>query len=105
LNKKNPTYDLKSVRKLIEAQKLAPDLRVMQSANGLGFSSTEVYDEILELRWGNFYKSMTHNYNHKVWFDVYKKTIKNMPIYIKFRITDDGLFLLSSFKLDEDKKK
>jgi len=55
--------------------------------------------------WGlekkDFHKSVTEIYNSQVWQDVYKKKIKGMPIYIKFKIVNDE-FLLLSFKLDEN---
>lgn len=104
MDKKKPTYNLKAVRKLIEEGKLAPNLRILQSANELGFSNTEMYDEIQKLDRSSFCRSMTENYNHEVWVDVYKKVIKSKPIYIKFKITRDGLFLLTSFKVDTDKE-
>ncbi|NQT57309.1 MAG: type II toxin-antitoxin system MqsR family toxin, partial [Desulfobacteraceae bacterium] len=46
------------------------------------------------------YKSTTEIYNNKVWQDVYKKEIKGIPVYIKFKLFQDH-FLLTSFKPDE----
>ena len=43
---------------------------------------------------------MTEYHNYKVWQDVYKVKIGDLPIYIKFQITN-GRFLLRAFKENE----
>lgn len=101
---KRPSHSLKTVKELVEKGKITPNLHVTKSAHKLGFSETEVYDEILKLERHNFCKSTNEYYNHKVWLDVYKKTIRDIPIYIKFKLVNDS-FLLSSFKVDTDKEK
>lgn len=101
MEKPKPSYILKDVKESIKQGKITtPDIKVIVSANKIGFSETEAYDEILKLEPNSFYKSMTEYYNHKIWQDVYKAKIKNLPIYIKFQIID-GKFLLRSFKLNE----
>lgn len=83
---------------------IPPNLHVTESAHAFGFSETEVYDEILKLEGHDFCKSTNEYYNHKVWLDVYKKTIRGTSMYIKFKLVNDR-FLLSSFKVDTDKVK
>lgn len=100
LEKLKPTYILKDVKELIRKGKVIPNLQLIESANALGFSETEIYDAVSQLEWNDFCKSMTENFNHKVWQDVYKKSIKDKPMYIKFQIVEDQ-FLLRSFKIDE----
>lgn len=73
----------------------------MQSAQQIGFSIQQAYDEILKLESKDFYKSETEYYNNKVWFDYYKKNISGINVYIKFKLVKNGkMFLLSSFKED-----
>lgn len=61
---------------------------------------SQAYEEVLNLEKGDFYQSITEFQNYKVWQDVYKKKIKGMSVYIKFKKVNDR-FLLTSFKLDE----
>lgn len=104
LDNKKPTYELEQVKKMIVGNRIIPPKwRVIQSANELGFSETDAYDEILKLERSDFCKSTNEYYNHDIWLDVYKKTIKGKPMYVKFKLTNEG-FLLSSFKLDESDK-
>jgi len=99
--KRKPTYLLKEIRELIKKNKIeSPNISVSESANNIDFSITEGYQEILNLENSNFYESATEPYNRKVWQDVYKKVIKGIPIYIKFKIFR-GNFLLTSFKRDQ----
>lgn len=101
MEKRKPSYVLANVKELIKQGKIIPpDIKVIESANEIGFSETEVYDEILKLEPNNCYKSTTEYFNHKVWQDVYKAKIRDLPIYIKFQIIDDK-FLLRSFKVNE----
>ncbi len=100
MDKLNCEYPLNDIKELIKKGKIVPNLRVIESANKLKFSETEVYEIILNLQKDDFYKSTTTYHNHRIWQDVYKKAIKNLPIYIKFQITGDG-FLIRSFKRDE----
>ena len=100
MDKRKPSYSLPNVKEIIKKGKTIPNLRIIQSANNIGFSETEVYNEILKLNSTDFYKSVTEYYNHKIWQDVYKKKIKGLLIYIKFQIVGDN-FLLRSFKIDE----
>ncbi len=100
-----PRYLLEKVKTLIKKNAVtSPSIKVFQSAGEIGFSIEEAYQEILNLEQKDFCKSITEYYNHRVWQDVYKKIIKGVPIYIKFKIvTNENRFLLSSFKKDEEK--
>ena len=96
------TYALPDVKELIEKDEIVPPgTGVIKDANKMGFSVYEAHQEILNLEPSDFYKSMTENYNHRVWQDVYKKKIKGISVYIKFKIFEDQ-FLLTSFKPDEN---
>lgn len=99
MDKYSPTYNLKQVKRLIVAQQIEPiHLSAWTSASAIGFSQIEAYEEILNLQKQHFYKSVSEYSNPKVWQDVYKKDIRGVLIYIKFKITEDGKFLLTSFK-------
>lgn len=97
-----PKYILKAVKALLEkGEIIPPNISVIQDALDLGFTETDAYDQIRKLEWHNFCKTTNENYNHNVWQDVYKKTINNVPVYIKFKLFK-GCFLLTSFKKDTD---
>jgi len=99
--KRKRTYSLKKVRTLIEQnKKINPGIPVISSINDMGFSVYEAHQEITKLENRHFYKSMTQYSNNKVWLDVYKKEIKGIPVYIKFKLLEDR-FLLTSFKPDD----
>jgi hypothetical protein len=105
VDKRKPTYQLRDVKKLItQGKKATPNWKVMQSAQEIGFSLDQAYDEILNLDSEHFYKSTTEKFNPQVWYDVYKKKIGGNHVYIKFKIVSDtSQFLLSSFKEDTEK--
>lgn len=100
-DKRTRTYPLPKVKELIEKnQIIGPSPNVRQDAMEMGFSVHEAHQEILKLEQSHFYKSMTEYSNNKVWLDVYKKEIKGIRVYIKFKLFQDH-FLLTSFKPDE----
>lgn len=94
-----PRHDLKKVKALIRQGKIAsPYMSARQFANELGFSIDEAYQEVLNLEAKDFYKSGTEYQNHKVWQDVYKKKIRGVHTYIKFKVIKQNEFVLTSFK-------
>jgi motility quorum-sensing regulator / GCU-specific mRNA interferase toxin len=58
----------------------------------------EVVRIIQDLTRADFDKSMTSISDHAVWQDVYKPTVFNHAIYVKFTIDEQKEFLLISFK-------
>jgi motility quorum-sensing regulator / GCU-specific mRNA interferase toxin len=99
-----PRYLLEEVKRLIAEGHYAITLTALQSAHSLGFSKTLVADVVLGLNKGDFDKTTTDNRNHKVWQDVYRKTVNGLNLYIKLKITstDDKQVLVLSFKRDEN---
>lgn len=94
-------YPLQEIRKLINEDKIAPPTRkVIESTNNMCLTLYEAHLEILELEIKDYWHSVTDTYNNQVWQDVYKKKIKGVNVYIKFKIFNDE-FLLLSFKPDE----
>jgi len=103
-SKRKPTYLLKDIKELIKKDKIIfPNKEVISDVNNLCLTMHEAYEEILKLEPKDFSKSSTQPSNNKIWQDAYKKVIKGFHIYIKFK-TFDGKFLLTSFKLDENKR-
>ena len=103
MDKLKRTYSLNTVKQLIrQGDIITPNIAVIQSANHIGFSIEEAYQVVLALERKDFFKSTTEWYNHKVWHDVYNKKVKEVPLYIKFKVTAlSNKFLLQSFKKDE----
>ena len=103
MDKRKPTYSLNKVKELIKQQKIIdPNIKVVQSANAIGFSIEEAYTAILDLETKDLYKSTTEHYDYTVWQDVYTKKIGGLPVYIKFKIVGGSdKFLLQSFKEDQ----
>ena len=99
--KRTRSYHLPKVKELIEKNQIIyPSPNVRQHAMDMVFSVYEAHQEILKLEQSHFDKSMTDYYNNKVWWDVYKKKIKGISVYIKFKVVEDQ-FLLTSFKPDK----
>ncbi|MDZ7696050.1 MAG: type II toxin-antitoxin system MqsR family toxin [Deltaproteobacteria bacterium] len=104
-DKKKRVYPLPEVKRLIWKDLIIdPSLNVRQGATDVGLSVYEAHQEILTLESRHFYKSTTEIFNHTVWQDVYKKEIKGISVYIKFKICE-GKFLLTSFKPDETEER
>jgi motility quorum-sensing regulator/GCU-specific mRNA interferase toxin len=99
LDLRKPSYPLQNIKTLISKECYGLTKRSLDDATSLGFTKTEVGDVILDLDVGDFDKSTTEYYNHKVWQDVYKVKLENVKLYIKFKIVDNGQYLLiTSFK-------
>jgi motility quorum-sensing regulator / GCU-specific mRNA interferase toxin len=70
-----------------------------QDAAALGYGSEEIVAVIQTMKAVQFFKSMTSNYDVKVWQDVYHVPHVGGTLYVKF--TDNGTvteFTLLSFK-------
>ena len=97
-------YPLQEIKKLIREDKIfvPPSRKVMESTNNMCLTLYEAHLEILELEIKDYWHSVTDFYNNQVWQDVYKKKIKGVNVYIKFKIFNNE-FQLLSFKPDESK--
>lgn len=103
MDKRKPTYQLTEVRRLIIEERFKLSNSARKAIDLLGFSKTKIKETILELESKDFYKSTTEYANHKVWQDVYKKTVRNVRLYIKLKVVkiNGQLLLITSFKEDE----
>ena len=96
-------YDLERIKALLQEGRYHPTITAVKTADSIGFSETQIIEVLLELGPADFYKSMTSNFNHRIWQDVYKKKCKEINLYIKFKVneTDENLVVILSFKEDE----
>lgn len=103
MEKLRPTYLLNDVKRLIREERCILTNTAIQSAHSLGFSGTEAKEFVFDLEPKDFIKSMTDNYNHKLWQDVYIKGYETIAIYIKLKIVKNAgqNLLILSFKEDE----
>lgn len=96
MEKKKPTYDLETIRASVP--KMALTQAALRGGAEMGMSRPDIINVIQGLKRRDFYKSMTTNYDHKVWMDVYHGRADDYDIYIKFVqdvVTD---FACTSFK-------
>jgi len=84
VTKDQPEYDLGEIQYLIEERQRGITDTVRATAHEIGFSETEIYNEILALDKSNFLHSVEGERDHK-YQDVYIKTIRNISVYIKFK--------------------
>ncbi len=96
-DKSKPTYLLSHVREL----NITLTNKARNTAHSIGFTDTEVRDVVVCLTSKDFDKSTTENYHHQVWQDVYKITIEDKKLYIKFKINNNEV-LITSFKENID---
>lgn len=103
MTKDEPTYDLGEIQYLIDERQRIVTGKARGTAHSLGFSETEIYDEVLALQMNEFHHSVEGD-RDGIYQDVYKKRIRNIPIYIKFKKIGkygDKVQVLS-FKRDEN---
>ena len=99
MDKRKPTYLRKDVKNLISNNNFILTKRSLGDAHSLGFSLAGVGDVISNLTSDDFYKTTDSYNNSSVWQDVYKTEVRNIALYIKFKVTSDGQKLVvTSFK-------
>jgi motility quorum-sensing regulator / GCU-specific mRNA interferase toxin len=64
----------------------------------IGFGRAEIAAVIATMRATQFYKSMTSNYDHRQWRDVYHVPWDGMVLYVKFTGDVVTKFAVLSFK-------
>ncbi|MDY0274773.1 MAG: type II toxin-antitoxin system MqsR family toxin [Desulfomicrobium sp.] len=93
------TYDLEDVKRLAQNENFKIAKSALQDAASLGMLTECVIDVILDLKLSDFHKSMTeHVSRNEIYLDVYHKEIENFMLYIKFKITNGDLLIITSFK-------
>lgn len=97
--KKTPHHDLKAVKLAFSKGEGLFTGVATRDAASLGYGTDEIVAVIQTMERSQLYKSMTSNYDTKVWQDVYHVPHAAGTLYVKF--TDNGLlteFTLLSFK-------
>lgn len=97
--KKTPTHDLEEIKLAFSKGNGVFTWTATQDAAALGYGSEEIVSIIQTMETTQLFKSMTSNYDVKVWQDVYHVPHAGGTLYVKF--TDNGTvtdFTLLSFK-------
>lgn len=93
------TYDLEEAKKLAQQGFIRLTKNALQGALSLGMTEACVIDVIIDLKLSDFYKSMTEEISrNEVYLDVYHKDIGDYVLYVKFKITNGVLLIITSFK-------
>jgi motility quorum-sensing regulator/GCU-specific mRNA interferase toxin len=97
--KKTPHFDLEEIKLAFSKGNGLYTWTATQDAAALGYGRPEIDATIQKMQKSQFYKSMTSNYDARVWQDVYHVPDDTIILYVKF--TDNGSvteFTLLSFK-------
>jgi motility quorum-sensing regulator/GCU-specific mRNA interferase toxin len=98
-DKRKPHHDLEAIKLAFSIGKGQFTGVATRDAASLGCGTGEIVAVIQTMEKSHFYKSMTSNYDAKIWLDVYHVPHTVGTLYVKF--TDNGLlteFTLLSFK-------
>jgi|SRR3972149_2249431 len=89
-DKGTPHYNLNEFKEILRNENTAvvTDISI-EGANKLELSRYELIEIVLNLKSSDFYKSMTHYLNYKLWQDVYRPFYKEKRLYVKIQIVDD----------------
>ncbi|MEG1213995.1 MAG: type II toxin-antitoxin system MqsR family toxin [Leclercia sp.] len=97
MEKRTPHTRLHIVKMMVRAGLTAVTRSALTGAAQIGFGSRqEIFNVILMLEPGDFYKSMTAFHDHTCWHDVYRTVYHGQQIYMKFIVTEGVLVV--SFK-------
>jgi motility quorum-sensing regulator / GCU-specific mRNA interferase toxin len=97
--KKTPHHDLEAIKVAFATGNGRFTGVATRDAASLGYGTEQIAAIIQTMEKGQLYKSMTSNYDAKIWQDVYHVPHAAGTLYVKF--TDNGLlteFTLLSFK-------
>ncbi|MCA0403814.1 MAG: type II toxin-antitoxin system MqsR family toxin [Proteobacteria bacterium] len=99
-----PSYSLEHIQKVFDSPKnLVMTNSAYQGMVALSFNQNDVVNAIQALTRKNFYKSMPpFNLKFAAWQDVYRLNFREIDLYIKFQINDNGELLLSFKGADND---
>lgn len=98
--KLKPHYDLAAVQAIVADPNSQPFTRTaLQGDLALGLKEPEMRCLVLALSRGDFYKSMTTKWDHRIWQDVYHGKIPDgTAVYIKITHYTDGSPPVIQFK-------
>jgi len=94
--KRTPHYKLEKIKDLINKNNYCiTRIAVENARNDFNIKSTDIPAFIMQLDNAKFYKSMTSEHSHKIWQDVYHKSINKMQIaYIKLQMLDNETVII-----------
>lgn len=99
MEKRKPHYSLDDVKEAFaDPAKLNRTFSSKLGADDLGMDDRDVVAVIQNLSVADFDKSMTSVADHTVWQDVYKPTVAERTVYVKFTLDKQKELLLISFK-------
>ncbi len=102
MEKRKPHYVLSEISELLsDENSRVITRRDRREAVSLGYADDEaMVERVHKLRRNEFFKSMTSNYNIKLWQDVYKTSDGDEGLYIKLQKSPEGKGVIISFKRD-----
>ena len=99
IEKRKPHYRLSDIKAAFaDPAKLNRSFASKQGADTLGMNDEALVATIQALTIADFDKSMTSYSNQKVWQDVYKPTVGETALYVKFTLDSMKTLFLISFK-------
>lgn len=96
MEKRKPHHKLEKIKGLVKEGQVSITRAAMLGADSLDLNKAAMLDVILNLQTKDFYKSMTSYCDHTQWQDVYRPSIEQGNVYLKFTVIEDVLIL--SFK-------
>lgn len=93
--KKTPHYKLSLIKNLISQKKYQITHTAINNAMcDFNINAEEILSHILQIENSCFYKSMTSEYDNKIWQDVYHLKVGKYVAYIKLQIvSDEGVII------------
>ena len=98
MEKRKPTYDLRSFQDAAQAGDLTMTMTAIRTAQALGVDRAGIVSVIQAMERGHFYKSMTAYADSTAWQDAYHVPSTIGLVYIKFMAGRVTAFTLLSFK-------
>ena len=99
MEKRKPHYPLAAIKATFsDPDQLNRTFTAKRDAVDLGMDDDAVVDLIQALTFSDFDKSMTSFVDHRIWQDVYRPSVDDKTIYLKFTLDAQQAFLLISFK-------
>lgn len=88
--KRVPHYSLKLIKELIKQRKyFIRKIAIDNAICDFGINCKELLEYVLQIEENYFYKSMTSQYDNKLWQDVYHVPIEQDIAYVKLQIVSD----------------
>ena len=94
MEKLTPHTKLSRIKTLIAEGKVSITVSAVTGAYLIDFDEKKIIRTVINLNSNDFYKSMTSNFDHKIWHDVYRPTVDGIDIYLKL-IVSDGVLIVS----------